>query len=238
MTVREMIKGFELSLGQLDKNLVDRLNTVDIEYYLNVGQNRYVSQRFSGNNLYGTSFEETQKRVEDLRPLAKITKDLTSTTNITNITNSKFFSLSSITDYVFYINSFTKMTRDDVGSASQFVIGNKLVKYNDINKYISNPFNNPIIREPLIVLLESNGLLLIHDANTTIVSLDVQYVRKPKKLTAETLGTALYPSASFTNTCELPEYAHTEIITMAVSAAYENKPEKYEIGQAELTKVE
>lgn len=191
MTAREMQISFELGLGQIDKNLVNRLLSTDIEHYLTIAQNRYVSNRVEGDSLYTLTFEERRKRIEDLRLLITTSKGISPeavNSLFTGLINTEEYNLiggttntSFINNYLFYVNSLTTCQRSDVNGT--FTIGNKLVNYEDINKYLSTPFNKPYLREPVVVLLENNSMLLIHDGETTVTTLDLIYIRKPKKLT-------------------------------------------------------
>lgn len=199
MTVREMQVSFELALGHIDKVLANKLLSVDIEHYLTVAQNRYVSNRVEGDNLYTLNFEERRKRIEDLRLLITTAKGISPEATpemLTGIANSEEYNLiggttntSFINNYLFYVNSLSTCSRSD--QTGTFTIGNKLVNYEDINKYLTTPFNKPYLREPVVVLLENNSMLLIHDAETTITTLDLIYIRKPKRLTSNALSLSL-----------------------------------------------
>lgn len=238
MTVREQQEGFEILIKQIDPSLGLKLVSTDIEYFLTAAQEELISRKFSGNNVYETEFEETIKRVEDLRDLHKIELDIASTTNISNIANSVYFDLSSVSDYVFYVKSFCDITRTDTNPTT-FVTPNNLIKTRDIDDFISTSFNSPILREPKCILLEGRGLLVIHDIETTINTLDLHYIRKPKKLTSFTLGSAAYPIADYTNTSELPEYTHQEMIKTAVRMAVGSyDPQLYQIKSNDENKSE
>lgn len=59
---------FELEIAKFD----DALNkpiTDDIEYWLNIGLDKFVKTRYSGLNYKGEAFEQSQKRIDDLRTL-------------------------------------------------------------------------------------------------------------------------------------------------------------------------
>lgn len=59
---------FELEIDKLDDALTKPM-TSDIEYWLNVGLDKFVKTRYSGLNYKGESFEQSQKRIDDLRTL-------------------------------------------------------------------------------------------------------------------------------------------------------------------------
>ena len=59
---------FELEINKLDDGL-NKPKSDDIEYWLNVGLDKFVKTRYSGVNTKGESFEQSQKRIDDLRTL-------------------------------------------------------------------------------------------------------------------------------------------------------------------------
>lgn len=59
---------FELEINKLDEGLT-KPKSDDIEYWLNVGLDKFVKTRYSGVNTKGESFEQSQKRIDDLRTL-------------------------------------------------------------------------------------------------------------------------------------------------------------------------
>ena len=59
---------FELEINELDKGLT-KPKSDDIEYWLNVGLDKFVKTRYSGVNTKGEGFEQSQKRIDDLRTL-------------------------------------------------------------------------------------------------------------------------------------------------------------------------
>lgn len=218
---------FEISLGQKDKLVVDRLTTEDIEVFLNQGQNEYIIDRLannkvnisgSGNTLDDVTFDLSRKGLEDLRYLVKIISGIAPDSDVNNpstIPNSKYFSINVPTDYLLFSHVLAKVTRNSITDT----IGTKLIPYNQVNKFIKTKFNNPNIREPYVCLFESNSLLVIHNEKDTVNSIEYWYVRQPKQITKETIGTTQKPATEWTNTPELPVYAHTDIVRKAVRAA-------------------
>lgn len=83
MLARHMQEQFLIELNKEDA-LVDILSR-DILYWLNEGVRKFVKTRYGGSNIKGTSYEETQKRIDDLRRLVEDVIILTGLT-ITNIT--------------------------------------------------------------------------------------------------------------------------------------------------------
>ena len=92
-------------LVQLDKTAgleLPHFEPEEREYWLNQGVNRFCKQRYSGVNPKLTGFEQTQKRIDDLRTLIRETKlTLSAPTSNVNKPNSKTASISGLTNYWF-----------------------------------------------------------------------------------------------------------------------------------------
>lgn len=61
-------EAFEREINMLDNDLEKPAST-DTEYWINQGILKFVKTRFTGNNYKGLGFEQTQKRIDDLRTL-------------------------------------------------------------------------------------------------------------------------------------------------------------------------
>lgn len=156
---------------------------------------------------------------------ATATSGTTSSANYTGIPNSKFFSLVNISNYMYYVMSTSNVDRTDKPT-SGFVIDNVLTDVENLKDFINNDFNKPYLPSPIVGVLE-DGIVVVHDSETTINNIDLYYLRQPKKMTSYTI-TDVY--ANYTNTCELPEEYHEAIVQDAVKTAiFIKEPAKYEI---------
>ncbi|MBQ7819890.1 MAG: hypothetical protein IJ341_10065 [Bacteroidales bacterium] len=68
MTYIELQAAFELEINKIDANL-EKPKSVDIEYWLNRGLEKFYKTRYAGINQKGLGFEQDQKRIDDLRTL-------------------------------------------------------------------------------------------------------------------------------------------------------------------------
>lgn len=71
MNVVEMHRAFRFGLDKLDNLNYPNFLPEEIDLLLNQAQERFVKQRYGITNPKRTSFEETQKRTEDLKELIK-----------------------------------------------------------------------------------------------------------------------------------------------------------------------
>lgn len=69
MNIGEMHIAFSIGVDKIDSKQVPPFEDEEIDLLLNQGQDRFVKQRYQGNNAYRTSFEQTQKRIDDLRTI-------------------------------------------------------------------------------------------------------------------------------------------------------------------------
>lgn len=233
MTVRQMQVLFENLLGQYNKEILDRMQTDEVEIFLNHAQTKLMNREFVE---IGTEQEREKinAKLGKFRSLTKVQKAIVAeVTNLTGIPNSKFFLLSSATDYMYYILSTSNVTRTDKPSPD-FVVDNKLTSLELTKDFINNDFNKPYIRSPFVSLLEE-GLVVIHDTETTINTIDLYYLRRAKRLTSYPI---LGVYTDYVNTSELPEEMHEELVTLAVQSAIAVKePAKYQINLNESREV-
>ena len=70
MTIQEMHIAVNLGVQKIASFQVDNLLPQEIDHHLNVSMDRFIKQRYSSfGNKYGTGFEQSQKRIDDLRNL-------------------------------------------------------------------------------------------------------------------------------------------------------------------------
>lgn len=66
----ELQEAFEIELNVLDDGL-NKPKSMDTEWWLNRGLEKFWKTRYSGMNVKSTGFEQDQKRIDDLRTLIK-----------------------------------------------------------------------------------------------------------------------------------------------------------------------
>ena len=83
MTHRQLQIGFERAAKMADPTLEieNKLNSDTIFACLNIGKDKFIKTRYSGYNSKAEGFEETQKRIDDLRTLVTIEQYDTITDN-------------------------------------------------------------------------------------------------------------------------------------------------------------
>lgn len=209
MTVSEMHLAFKFGLDKLDSlNYPDFLPT-EIDLLLNKSQDRFVKQRYGTTNNKKQSFEETQKRTEDIKNVvteATLTPVVNSAANVDS--NAQFVVLP--TDHWITILELTGVSYLDCkGDTQTERVYTKAIQHNDYSKVISNPFEKPNT-EKVLRLMSDGKVELLHASNVTLVDYFLRYIKEPVRI-----------SISIPTDCELSELVHEEIVNGAVTIALE-----------------
>lgn len=226
MTIQEFHIGFDI---ELDKTLDFEYPYIMPEkkdYWLNKAQERFIKSRAFGNNLFRTSFEESEKRMDDLRIIV-VTPSAISTTN----TGNNFY--TTLPDDYLYLFRHRCNTINSSCEEPQLVAGIQAT-HDEMNILNKDPFWEPIPEEPLYYL-EGNRIVYETDGTFTVQSSLITYIRKYAKMQYG----SQYISPIADINCELAEHTHHEILDMAVSMVLENiESQRYQTNLSELTKME
>jgi hypothetical protein len=112
MTIQEMHIAVNLGVQKIASFQVDNLLPQEIDHHLNISMDRFIKQRYSSfGNKYGTGFEQSQKRIDDLRNLVVDSKLTCSYLGETVGNGGEYFiDRSRIPlDYLFYVSSYLEI---------------------------------------------------------------------------------------------------------------------------------
>jgi hypothetical protein len=209
MTVQEMHTAFKLGLDKVDSFSYPSFEDHEIDFFLNKAQERIVKQRLGINNIKRQSFEETQKRTEDLRELVRNYTNSTFTTTSDNKPNGVFSDLPS--DYWISINDEADVQYSCNNTSLTERVLVKPVQHDDYFKIIRDPFNKPSYKEFIIKLMYDNKVELITGNNETVLNYYMRYIKKPAAI-------------SLVNNvdCELSTMMHDELVDEAVKIVLED----------------
>lgn len=207
MNVRAMQKGFQQQVNAMDIPI----ESEDIIYYLNRGQEQFVDDQYvflRGKYTDNGSLEiyqTSQKAIENLRTL--IETSVIGNANIiqaVNFKNAKTFSLP--TDFYYYVRSQTQLA--DAGDW----VNNKLVEQENIQKFIKTKYNSPVFRD-FLILMEGTEVFVFYDDQSGADVYDVAftYLKTPDELTLDDT-----PGSGETNESQLPKHTHQDIIDLSV----------------------
>ena len=206
MTIAQLHQEFKFRLDKLDALNYPNFLPEEIDLILNNAQDRLIKQRYGFNNAKRQSFEETQKRTEDLK---NITENIILTPlaySINNIdTNARFVNLP--TNHWFTIQERAGITCTNCGTPITQRVEVIPITHLEVSKSLRDPFAKPN-NEKVLRLMIAGKVELI--SNCTIVNYQLRYLRQPVKM-----------SLSGNITCELSEHIHNELVDTAVSIALE-----------------
>lgn len=222
MTIAEMHTAVKLGLDKSSALELPSFEPEEIDYWLNNLILKFIETRISDSNIKKESFEETQKRIDDLRTLIK---DATITTvtagTASDKPNSYFYNLSTgASDYLHRIGEEVEISFTDSVTATTVTKRQGVTECtNDMyNRFINNPFSEHRLylneAKPLR-MFKTTYVELITDGNYTITKYFLRYIRQPATVAYTTLV------ATRVN-CDLPSHTHQTIVDMTVATLLEN----------------
>jgi hypothetical protein len=232
-------------MDKIDSFALPDIRQEEIDDIFNINIDRFIKQRYGKNNLKRESFEETQKRIDDLRTLVEIADPNLPANE--SAEGRDYYTFDIPDRYYFLLRSkaYVKMTycgvqygadedvRDDNGkliaTTALRPVFVKQVQIDDIEAHLDDPFNRP--GDSKVLLTFENGRMRIYVDATIDISvkeLEVEYLRRPAKVSlADTIG------------FDLPEHTHHELVEMAANWALESiESGRYPSHSQELTKIE
>jgi len=231
MTKSEMHTAFKIELDKVESLQYPAFITAEIDYFFNRAQEQFIKSRYSGNNPTRTSFEQTQKRIDDLRYLviedtlsAVYDDDIVSPPyigpNVSEKANSYIVDLTDVesTDpYMFLVGEECTITYVDR------VTQESINKIQPITECSSNTYvaqvHDPLSPHKLhyntaspLRLIKADYVELITDGTYSILNYILRYLKEPTSFT--TLLDAESP--------DFPNHVHSELVKLAVNIAIEN----------------
>lgn len=213
MTVAEMHIGFQIGVDKVSSLGYPGFEPEEIDYLLNQAQDQFVKTRYTGNTPGGKGFEQTEKRMDDIRNVVK-RETLVPFTASSNKPFGAYFNLpnSSVTNNVYWFSvqeNADAIVTDCNGNQVSKKLPVKPITHDTYNRIISDPFNKSDETE-LLRLMNESFIEVIAAPNVQLLGLEITYVRRPIRIDLANLVD-----------CELADHTHQEIITGAVNIALE-----------------
>lgn len=210
MTIAEAHLEFKFRFDKLDALKYPNFLPEEIDLLLNQAQDRYVKQRYGLNNYKRQSFEETQKRTEDLKNLVlqvNLTVQPFSALNIDP--NARFVLLPA--DHWFVIQERAILQYTDCNNVIRTTyVEVRPIQHIEFDKIINDAFKAPDITK-ILRLMDQGKIELITAPATSITSYSLRYLKRPVRVSIIT-----------STTFELSDFTHSEIVDEAVKIALEN----------------
>lgn len=209
MTISEMHTAVKLGLDKSSALDIPSFESEEIDFWLNQAIRDFVKTRYSGVNPKQESFEQTQKRTEDLRSLIGTKSVLLNSAGAAK-PNSYRGSISNILDYWFTLGEEATITVDSVEKR----VGVIQCGQDQYRQKIDDPYSEHILHygsaKPLRIFY-GDFIELTTDGNYVAKTYHLIYLKEPTEV-----------SLSGSTNCDLPEHAHDEIVRMAVNIMLEN----------------
>ena len=222
MTISEMHTAFKLGLDKTESLQYPSFLAEEIDFWLNQAIRKFVKTRYSGINSKREGFEQSQKRIDDLRTLTReVTIACTGTGAIKPngyvLTNG--FSNAAFTSIPYWLSlgeevtiSYTSTTTRNGGTVTKRV-GVVDITSDSYRSKVDDPLSDHVLHydeaRPLR-LFYNNTIEFITDGNYSVTEAYIRYIKQPV--------TVVYNTTS----CDLAEHTHEEIVNMAVQLALEN----------------
>lgn len=210
MTVTEMHLQFKFGMDKLDSLNYPNFLETEIDLLLNQAQDRLVKTRYSGNNNLKESYEETQKRSEDLKNITYnaflLPGPVLPVDGIDLM--SRFITLP--TDHWFIIQERCVISYTDCNNQSKTdVVEVRPTQHSEFSKIIKDPFKRPNLNK-VLRLMENKRVELVSAPGVTITGYRLRYIKEPVRIDLNTLVD-----------CELSNHLHQEIVDSAIQIALE-----------------
>lgn len=241
MTDRQFQIEFERRLQLMDPELVrtNKLSSDTIFSFINEAIDKFYKTRYSGINAKSEGFEQSQKRIDDLRNLIK-------TASFTEeiINNGNIYTIELPEDYVLMLGDVAGIIPTE-GNEQCWEIdeeGDYVVKRADtveatienIDRQLNNSLSEHLLKyctaRPL-KLIQGNQVILYTDGKYSVANYQITYLSKPLFLDSSNISNTEYTS--------LPEHTHMEIVKMAVQLYLATKPmQHYSAYSSEVNNME
>jgi hypothetical protein len=216
MTISEMHTQFKVLVDKVDSFNSANLLPEEIDMFLQNGYEEFIETRMSGLNTHNKGFEETQKRMDDLKGLISPFSSTTFNQTQDSLKNGYFVTLP-----VDYRHSVLEaldveciIPNGGVGDRQIEVIP---ITHGKFNRLLQNPFTKPD-KYKAYRISYGNTHELILDATLTPTNYVMRYIRKPITIDlAQIKG-----GVDGTGSIDLDESTHREIVSNAVRMALED----------------
>jgi hypothetical protein len=234
MTAAEMHVAVKMGLDKSEALSLPAFQAEEIDFWLNNSVDRFIKTRYSGNNMFYTSFEQSQKRVDDLRTLIVEVRIVPAVAvNVYDKPNSYIVASASFpSNYMLFLNDEVTITftHSILGTNTTVRTGVTECTSDSYFTKVSDPYGEHVLHldtaRPLRMFSEK-GVELITDGNYTVTYYYMRYIRKPAVILLGAVN------------CDLPEHTHREIIEMTVNKLIENiESPRYQTHTVELNKIE
>lgn len=223
MNKSEMHTAFKIELDKVESLQYPAFIPAEIDYFFDRAQEQFIKSRYGGNNPAGTSFEQNQKRLDDLRYLVVEGTLPTTSDDVLNVSEKPNCYIVDLTDlgtddpYMFLVGEECTITYTD-RLTHQAVNKIQPITECSANTYIAQ-VHDPLSPHRLhyntaspLRLIKSNYVELITDGTYSVFNYIIRYIKEPESFT----------TLAATDSPDFPNHVHPELVKLAVNIALEN----------------
>lgn len=215
ISVQELIYEFKLNMNKVNRQENVDIPVEDIIVYLNKAQMSWIKTRLNQNNIYKSGFESIRKRIDDLQALKEENVKLSPTKSNDLLHIGYECPLSDAKGYMFYLSSYAKAKKNKCSK----ILQTDLIRNGELTtKYINNNYEPSFEWRYTLVTLGSDKLHVYTDGTFEIEDVYLTYLRYPQQI--DSRGYVKFDGTdSLDQDSELPEYAKSDIVDLAVKFA-------------------
>lgn len=233
MNAKEMHYDFKKKLNKIDSQQYRNLLVPEIDWTLNEAQELFVKMIAEPRVRTALGFEKSQRSIDDIRTLVvRPDSDPNACINIVD-------NVAELPDnYWFYVSANVNMSKNGCDQVSRHFH----IRQHDDEFEVSDFDKSNFEWRTVNGVFFEGGIRLFDDGTFTNESLCMTYIKRPRYIhNAADFRGGTYNRLDGTNltgtqSCELPEGTHREIVDIAVLLATgEIESPNYQIKQAKLT---
>lgn len=213
--VEELIYEFKLTINKVNRQDNIDIPIEDIMVYLNKAQVSWVKTKLNPNNVYRVGYDSIRKRIDDLQIL-KQSNVLLKPIKTNDLFHLGFdCPLKDAVNYMFYISSYAIAKQNKCSVPLNI----DLIRHGELTtKYLDDNFTPSFEWRNTLATLGSDNLTVYTNGKFTVDQVYITYLRLP--LNIDVQGYVKFDGSNSANqNCELPEYAKSDIVDLAVKFA-------------------
>lgn len=215
-----MQAAFEMEVARHDsiirESVTNRTELIEshvIFHWLNQAIQRLTKVRYSGTED-GKGFEQTQKRIEDLRTLIKELR-LYVVAGVDGVNKPNSYVATIPSDYMILVDEEAQIqVPDQSGNFTKLVrVGVTNCTHDTYSRQVVDPYSEHRLHYEVakpLRLFNNNTVELITDGSYTTTYYYLRYIKTPIQISVDS------------EDCDLPEQIHSEVVTKAVNLYLES----------------
>jgi hypothetical protein len=210
MTISQMHLSFDRVADIVATLGYPGLEAEEKDFFINRSIERFCKTRYSGNNVKGEGFGQSQKRIEDLRTILR--RNPVSNNVLLQLSTTEWLytlptgvGVGVDHKYWLMVSANVVIDKDECGVAhAGRTIKAKQITHDQKEEYLDDPFHKPDYNEALI-LFEGNFVYIYTNGDYDVLEFNMTYLTYPAVV-----------SLSTPTNCDLPDHTHQEIVDDAV----------------------